>query len=54
MKKWHQKIADLLGSKHSDTQAVIHAGKKDAKRRSNRRVRKNKIADIQQSSEIEE
>ena len=38
--KWHEEIAYLLGSKHSDTQAVIRAGKKGAKKRSSRLERR--------------
>lgn len=39
--KWHEQIAKLLECKHSDTMAVIRHGKKGAKRRSNRRARRN-------------
>lgn len=37
--KWHEQIAVLTGSNHSDTLAVVRAGKK-AKKRSNRRERR--------------
>jgi hypothetical protein len=40
MMKWHEKIAQEIGTKHSDTQAVIRSGKKGAKRRTNRRQRR--------------
>lgn len=33
---WHERIARQLGSHHADTQAVIRAGKKGAKRRAKR------------------
>lgn len=40
MSKWHEKIAEELGSHHSDTQAVIRSGKRGAKKRSNRLERR--------------
>lgn len=40
MAKWHKEIAKLLGSHHSDTQAVIRSGKRGAKNRTNRRTRR--------------
>lgn len=40
MAKWHEEIAKLLGSKHSDTQALVRAGKKGAKKRSSRLSRR--------------
>jgi uncharacterized protein YdaU (DUF1376 family) len=40
MAKWHEKIAEALKSKHSDTQAVIRSGKRGAKNRTNRRERR--------------
>ena len=37
--KWYQQIAKLLNSKHSDTIAVIRAGKRKAKHRTVKRNR---------------
>jgi hypothetical protein len=40
MAKWHEKIAEELGSHHSDIQAVIRSGKRGAKKRTNRLERR--------------
>ena len=36
---WRQTISELLGSKHSDSMAIVRAGRRGAKHRSNRRLR---------------
>ncbi len=41
---WHEDIAKQL-SKHSDTIAVVKAGKKGAKKRTSRRNRRSKNVD---------
>lgn len=52
--KWHQEIAEKLGSKHSDTQALIRSGKKGAKRRTNRLRRHRERADAHKVKTVEE
>lgn len=51
---WQQKIAEEMGSKHSDTVAVVRAGKKGAKKRSNRRIRRDTFdTDIAYKEQVE-
>jgi hypothetical protein len=38
---WHQDIAQTLGSHHTDTLAVIRAGRRHAKKRTNKRNRRH-------------
>jgi hypothetical protein len=42
---WHEKIAEEIGSHHSDTLAVVRGGKTGAKRRTNRHRRQNQKAE---------
>lgn len=42
--KWEDEIAEKLGSRHSDTQALIRSGKKGAKQRTNRLRRRRQRA----------
>lgn len=40
MARWHEVIATALGSRHSDTIAVVRTGKRKAKKRTVRRERR--------------
>ena len=46
MTDWSKAIADALGTKHSDTQAVVRAGKKGAKKRTVKRNRQAAKKDL--------
>lgn len=50
MTNWKKDIADQLGTKHSDTEAVIRAGKKGAKKRTSRHNRQKQKTEIKDQS----
>jgi hypothetical protein len=52
MPSWHEAIAKQMGSKHSDTVAVVRWGKL-AKRATQRRLRRSGKAELQSSGRTE-